>query len=264
MIILTISLVVLRQYSNIPLKTEGFIQSSPFVVKTGDAIYDEFYTVIYDTLHDSLEFEYNKIVELTRPSPSRSVILDVGSGTGRLVDKFTKLGFSAHGIDKSPEMVKLANHSFPTIDVKIGNVLDSMAYEKGVFSHITCMNHTLYHFDPDEKEIFFRNCYHWLLPNGFLIIHLIDPKKVSKRETIEFSDFKYERKCETGHNGNMTIRENFVDHVTQKVRQNELTLFSCSLDDVTKLASRNGFIAHAQINFKNEEGQYVYVFERLL
>jgi 2-polyprenyl-3-methyl-5-hydroxy-6-metoxy-1,4-benzoquinol methylase len=250
--------------------TEGFTQQSAFVVKNNDAIYDSFYSTIYDTLNDSGErakFEYNKIIELTRPSPSRSVVLDVGSGTGHLVNKLSKNGYSAHGIDKSTAMVEQSSVKFPDIDVKCGDVMDSMMYDRGTFTHITCMNQTIYHIE--DKQTFFRNCYNWLQPNGFLIVHLrkkgVDGEKEKEKEKIiDFQGFKYERKCNTDTGGNLSIIENFTDDVSKNVRQNELTLYMEPIDQIIKLATHNGFIAHAQVNFRNVDDEFIYVFERLL
>ena len=36
-------------------------------------------------------------------------ILELGSGTGKHAEEFAKMGFSVHGVDLSPEMVKQAN-----------------------------------------------------------------------------------------------------------------------------------------------------------
>ena len=249
---------------------EGFTQNSAFVVKNGDAIYDSFYSTIYDTLNNSGEradFEYNKIVELTRQTPSKCMVLDVGSGTGHLVNKFSRNGYPTHGIDKSLAMVKQSSIQFPEIDVKQGDIMDSMMYERGIFTHITCMNKTLYHIE--DKQTFFRNCYNWLQPNGFLIVHLTERESEKEREDIEiekiidFQGFKYERKCKTDTVGNLSISENFTDDVSKNVRQNELILYMEPIKNIIKLATQNGFIAHAQVNFRNIDDEFIYVFERL-
>jgi 2-polyprenyl-3-methyl-5-hydroxy-6-metoxy-1,4-benzoquinol methylase len=267
MIILIVILCALKFIRVTREDTEGFTQQSAFVVKTNDALYDSFYSTIYDTLNDSrerAEFEYNKIIELTRPSPSRSVVLDIGSGTGHLVNKLSKNGYSAYGIDKSLAMVERSSINFPDIDVKLCNVLDSMIYDRSTFTHITCMNQTIYHIE--DKQTFFQNCYNWIQPNGFLIIHLIrEGKRTGERaKTIEFQGFKYNRKCTVDNSGNLSVIENFTDDVSKNVRQNELTLYMEPIDQIIKLSTLNGFIAHAQVNFQNIDGEYIYVFERLL
>ncbi len=268
MIILIVILCALKFIRITRDDTEGFTQQSGFVVKNNDDVYDSFYSTIYDTLNDSRDnaiFEYNKIVELTRPAPSKCILLDVGSGTGHLVGILSKNGYSAHGIDKSLAMIEQSSVKFPEIDVKHGDILDPMMYDRGTFTHITCMNMTIYHIE--DKQTFFRNCYNWIQPNGFFIVHLANgtgDKENKQDQIIDFQGFKYERKCNTDNKGNLSIIENFTDDVTKNVRQNELTLYMEPIHKIIKLATLNGFIAHAQVNFQNREDEFIYVFERLL
>ena len=244
---------------------EGFIQTSPFIAKSDNDIYDTFYATVYDTLHDpstTSKADYSKIVELTRPSRSNSVFLDIGSGTGHLVNRLEQNGYSVYGIDKSPAMVKQSLTKYPDIDVKSGDVLDPTTYDHGMFTHITCMDQTIYHIE--DKHMFFRNCYNWLMPNGFLILHLIDKGESVKDKTVEFVDFKYNRKHERKDDGRVVVKEQFVDDILKNVRQNELTLYMDPLSRIVKMALDNGFVAHAQVNVQGDDSQYIYVFERLL
>ena len=219
---------------------EGFTQVSPFIAKSDSAIYDTFYANVYDTLHDpntTSKADYSKIVELTRPSRSSSVFLDIGSGTGHLVNRLHQNGYSVYGID-------------PT------------TYDHGMFSHITCMDQTIYHID--DKHRFFRNCYSWLMPNGFLVLHLLDKGRSIKDKAVEFVDFKYNRNHEHKDDGRVIVKEQFVDDVLKNVRQNELTLYMEPLAHIVKMALENGFVAHAQVNVQGDDSQYIYIFERLL
>ena len=244
---------------------EGFIQTSPFIAKSDNDIYDTFYATVYDTLHDPStrsKADYSKIVELTRPSRSNSVFLDIGSGTGHLVNRLEQNGYSVYGIDKSPAMVKQSLTKYPDIDVKSGDVLDPTTYDHGMFTHITCMDQTIYHIE--DKHMFFRNCYNWLMPNGFLILHLIDKGESVKDKMVEFVDFKYNRKHERKDDGRVVVKEQFVDDILKNVRQNELTLYMDPLSRIVKMALDNGFVAHAQVNVQGDDSQYIYVFERLL
>ena len=243
---------------------EGFIQTSPFIAKSDNGIYDTFYATVYDTLHDpntTSKTDYSNIVELTRPSRSSSVFLDVGSGTGHLVNRFHQNGYSVYGIDKSPAMIKQSLDKYPDIDVKSGDVLDPTTYDHGMFSHITCMDQTIYHME--DKQRFFRNCYSWLMPNGFLILHLIDKGRSIKDKAVEFVDFRYTRKNEHKDDGRVVVKEQFIDDVLKNVRQNELTLYMEPLERIVKMALETGFIAHAQVNVQGDDSQYIYVFERL-
>ena len=286
-LLITVFIVQMARKYDKNMYHEGFDQNAPFILKNGNEIYDSFYAIIYDDLNktsDRTDFECNKIIELTHPSVSNSVFLDVGSGTGHLVNKMTDLGYQAHGIDVSKDMVEYSQKKFPDIQTKCGDALDPLVYERLLFTHITCMNYTIYHIK--DKHKFFRNCYHWLIPNGYLILHLVDKNKYNplapmsdiatlknataygnarKTDTkLEFKDFDYTASHEFKQDDRVIVKESFTDNVSQNVRQNELTLYMENKEDIIQAAKNNGFLPHALINLTNDEYQYIYVFERLL
>ncbi len=266
---------------------EGFEQKAPFVLKNGNDIYDSFYTVIYDDLNktrERAEYECSKIIELTHPSLLNSIFLDIGSGTGHLVNTLTNRGYDAHGVDISKDMVEHSHQKFPKIQTKCGDAMDPLLYDQQIFTHITCMNYTIYHIK--NKQQFFRNCYHWLIPNGYLILHLVDKDKYNPiapmsenaslknattygntRKTdakIDFDDFTYTNSHEFKSDNSVVLKESFTDNVSKHVRQNELTMYMENKDDIINIAKNNGFLAHALINLLTDDYQYIYVFERML
>lgn len=267
---------------------EGFNQSAPFVLKRNNQIYDSFYAMVYDDLYKTetrSDYEYKKIIEMTQPT-KKSEFLDVGSGTGHLVNNLNNAGYHAIGIDKSKAMINYSEKKFPDIETKCGDVIDSMNYDKGVFTHITCMNFTIYHLE--DKLTFFKNCYYWLMPNGYLIMHLVNrnkynpiipaanpplldnPQKYSnvriKDSKINFIDFEYQNSHDfkTDNDKRVIMKETFTDASTKNIRQNELTLYMENIDEIVNIAKKCGFIPHAQIKLLNDEHQYIYIFERLL
>jgi len=267
---------------------EGFNQSAPFVLKRNNQIYDSFYAMVYDDLYKTetrSDYEYKKIIEMTQPT-KKSEFLDVGSGTGHLVNNLNNAGYHAIGIDKSKAMINYSEKKFPDIEIKCGDVIDSMNYDKGVFTHITCMNFTIYHLE--DKLTFFKNCYYWLMPNGYLIMHLVNrnkynpiipaanpplldnPQKYSnvriKDSKINFIDFEYQNSHDfkTDNDKRVIMKETFTDASTKNIRQNELTLYMENIDEIVNIAKKCGFIPHAQIKLLNDEHQYIYIFERLL
>lgn len=271
---------------------EGFTQMEQFVLKENQNVYDNFYAEVYDGLNDTQnrsQKELIEIIKMTEPSTKYSVFLDVGSGTGYMVNQLKEAGYTAYGIDKSTDMIDYAETKNPSVEIKNGDVMDPMAFERSTFSHILCTNLTLYLFE--DKMTFFRNSYYWLKQNGYLIIHLVEPDKFelivpknnqqltpvsptasSKRKTdatVHFHDFKYsasyklpEANCA---NKCVTFKETFVDRDTNHIRQNEQTLHMNKIDDVLEMASNTGFIFHGKVNMKPINGdkhQYLYIFER--
>ena len=169
---------LLYKKNMIPRTSEGFTQSQPFILKSGNGIYDDFYTQIYDKINKPdtrVPSELKTIIDATQADYDHSVFLDIGSGTGKVVNELTELGYDAYGVDKSNAMIAYSEKKYPNAIVKCADAMDPMCFDKGVFSHIVCLYHTIYHFE--NKAALFRNCFFWLKPGGFLVLHLVDRKK---------------------------------------------------------------------------------------
>jgi SAM-dependent methyltransferase len=287
LIILAIFLVLCIFYKRQNLSDfyEGFSQDSKFVLKQDSNIYDDFYVKIYDILMvpgKKSEFEIEKIIEGTQPT-KKSVFLDIGSGTGDIVNELNNLGYLAYGIDKSKSMIEEAEKKFPENKTKVGDATESMLYEKNSFTHITCLGFTIYQIK--EKEILFRNCYNWLMPGGYLILHLADRNKfdpiipggkpplldspqlyAKNRITdteINFVDFLYKASYQFNDIKKTAIlKETFTDELTKNVRQNEMTLYMEDIDDILRIVSKCGFLAQARFDMVNDKFQYIYILER--
>lgn len=269
---------------------EGFTQDEKYTMKRGDDIYDSFYTGIYDYLYKTpkrSEYEITQIVESTQPDKQHSVFLDIGCGTGCVVNQLTDNGYRAFGIDKSKAMIQLSKHKSPTSNVKVGNAEDSMEFERSTFSHILCLNKTVYEI-PD-KVAFFRNCYHWLMPSGYLFVHLVNPQKFdpiipagtpsiinhpqqySKTRItdtiIDFIDFKYKSAYDfTDKTGAVRHTETFTDKQTGNIRENEKIVVYESEKTILDIARMCQFITHGQFSMKSfngDEHQTVYIFKKI-
>jgi ubiquinone/menaquinone biosynthesis C-methylase UbiE len=272
-----------------PALSEGFTQEQPFVLKVNDQIYDNFYTEVYDEIHCTkkvCQWSVEQVLKMTEPTAKNSVILDLGSGTGSVVNTLCKMGYSAFGVDKSKEMVNYAEKTYPDIEVKLGDVKDPMLFERSTFTHILCTQFTIY--EMQDKVTFFRNLYYWLKPNAYLILHLVDDKKFSAisplqddgiqwmpfyktekpRQTdsiAEFDDYQYKQSYKSSDSKNITCTETFTDKETKHIRQNEQTLFMESMDIILTIASKEGFILHGKVDMTECNGdkhQYLYVLER--
>jgi ubiquinone/menaquinone biosynthesis C-methylase UbiE len=270
---------------------EGFTQTEPFVYKRDNGAIDEFYTGIYDSLHSTRERsqqELIKIVEMTDPSTTHSTMLDVGCGTGYIVNELTEAGYDVYGIDNSKEMLTYAQNTYPDAEYVYGDIMNSMQFEKSTFTHILCTYFTIYQFE--DKSKFFQNCYHWMKPNTYLVLHLADTDKFTNMIPYEeaykeenttdtkriitsnamFSDYKYKCSCDIPKDNDSIqteVRETFVDMETNHVRQNEFHLYMEKMSTILDLATRNGFIQHGQVSMSGcngDDNQYLYILERPL
>lgn len=268
---------------------EGFEQKDKFVLKRDADIYDDFYVEICDKLHRPADI-YDDLLDFIHKNTQtskESVILDVGSGTGNLVNRLqtSGIGYQVYGIDQSKAMIQKSEEKFPDTQCKCGNALEPLEFEKSTFSHILCVNRTIYEIE--NKHRFFNNCYFWIKPGGYLILHFVDPSKFDtivpagkssilpspqkysqKRIVdtyIDFVDFNYRANYRlTDSSKIVTFTETFVDGATSHTRQNEQTLYMEDIDAIIKIAKSNGFIVQGKAKLNIDEHQYLYIFERTL
>jgi len=265
-------------------QVEGFTQKEPFVLKRGQDAFDEFYTEVYDELYDVPLRSQNELIQVlknTEPSTKESVFLDVGSGTGYVVNQLVEAGYEAYGIDKSQAMIDFSEQKYPEAEYKCGDVVDSMAFDTGKFTHILCTNFTFYLIK--DQRTFLQNCYFWLKPNAYLILHLVDYDKfniyspnakaplanfptLSKPNRVtdtmaQFYDYRYNASYQfptlptvptLSPEGQglkeVLYNETFTDNETKHVRQNEYSLYMDTIDSTLEMASKIGFMVKGKMN----------------
>ena len=300
LILLAVVVLVFLFYKSLykkKLGREGFQQQEKFVLKENANIYDDFYGEIYNTLmlpDERVKFEIENIFNSIQPSRIHATMLDIGSGTGVLVNYLKEKGYRAYGLEKSKAMIDIAKERYD-IDAKCADVEESMAYDRALFTHIFCMNFTIYEIE--NKFKMFKNCYYWLQNNGYLILHLADKDKFNtiipagktdvldsiqqlddKRITstfIDFADFTYKSDFANDNNNNnnnnkncMIHKETFTDKATNNIRQNERMLYFETIDEILDMALRAGFIAKGFITMENgpsrDKYQRIYILERVM
>ena len=218
LIFIVLFLIVYMVFKNIRKErtsVEGFTTyQNDFLFKDGKTeIYDDFYVNIYDQLVFNgikNEYEITQIVNNTKPD-ERSIILDIGSGTGHHVASLAEKNFKVIGIDKSSDMVDKATEMYPDLNFMQGDVSDALAFHPESFTHILCLYFTIYYMK--NKQQFFKNCMNWLMGGGYLVVHLVDkymfdtvippanplllltPQRYAEKRItqskVTFDDFKY-------------------------------------------------------------------------
>jgi SAM-dependent methyltransferase len=282
-IALLLILIVFFKSVNVPHATrENFEQQESFTFIKGNEIYDDFYANIYDHLvynNVKTDYEIGQIMNTTTPS-SQSVILDVGCGTGHHVAKLNAKNLQVVGIDVSPAMVKAAIEKYPSHKFLVGDALNSGEFSPSSFTHILCLYFTIYYFK--DKRYFFDNCMEWLMPGGYLIIHLVDkekfdpilppgnplyivsPQKYAKKRItktkVTFHDFVYQSNFDL--NGNIATFDEKFKFNDGKTRRQEQTLYMEDTELILTIAQQCGFTLHSKIDLVKcaYEHQYLYVF----
>ncbi len=278
-------LVVVVFFKNLSPVREGLINSQKFLFKEGNAVYDDFYADIYDYLvfnQFKNDYEVGVIINTAMPN-EKSVIADIGCGTGHHVKELSDKNLNIIGVDISPSMINKAKMDNPNIEnqLKVGNALDGHLFNDNSLTHILCLYFTIYYMN--DKMRFFNNCMNWLMPGGFLIVHLVDkykfdpilppgnplyivsPQKYAKeritKTKITFNDFIYDSNFKLDDNDIATFNEKFKFN-DGRVRKQEQKLYMEDLPTIVNMAQDAGFLVHAKIDMVKcaYEHQYLYVF----
>lgn len=264
---------------------ENFEQSARFITKRGPEIYDDFYVSVYDDLlfnEFKNDYEIGQIINRTSPT-AQSTILDIGSGTGHHVGLLSQKGFKCQGIDNAPAMIKKSKENYPDCTFKLGDVMKSIQFQPGQFTHITCMYFTIYMIK--DKRTFFQNCMSWLKPGGHLVLHLVNRDKfdpilpvadvLAKIDPQDYADKRitstkaafnnhlyeanFELKGDTAY-----FKEKFLEKKGNNVRQNNHELYMPSQKEILSMASASGFILVSKTEMKkvNYNNQFIYVLQK--
>jgi len=286
LIFLVILIVLMSIFRGFRPVKEGFQQGSDFVQLSGNEIYDKFYADIYDYLvfnNVKNEYEVGEIVNKTSPT-SKSIILDIGSGTGHHVSELMNKGYdNVTGLDLSPAMIQKSKELYPQGKFRQGDALNSGLFDNQTFTHILCMYFTVYYFQ--DKRQFFRNCFNWLMPGGYFIVHLVDrnlfdpilppgnpllfvsPQKYAKERITEtkvkFDDFSYSAKFDLNENTDQAkFTERFKNDTDGKVRKQEHIMYMPDIKVIVDEIQGSGFILEGKIDLLQcqYEHQYLYIF----
>jgi SAM-dependent methyltransferase len=173
-------------------------------------------------------------------------------------------------------MVTYAEQKYPFSPFIEGDVTIPMQFESNTFTHICCVDFTIYLFM--DKSNLFHNVYNWLTSGGYFILHLVNPdtfdtiipagkpfdklydyiptQKRILETSVEFEDFHYKSKYVLGSSSNNPWKhmETFNDKKTKHVRQNELHLFMDTIENILFLAEKNRF---KKVDLYSEKDYYV-------
>lgn len=281
---LLIMLIVLFKDMKSPIK-EGFEQNDKFLVKSGVNVYDDFYAEIYDYLVFSNvkdDYEIGEIMDKTTPS-SQSKILDIGCGTGHHVGTLSAKGLDVIGIDISQSMIAKAKKNYPECKFEVADATDSGKFVSASFTHILSLYFTIYYVK--DKHQYLQNCYDWLMPGGYLILHLVDremfdpilpsgnplllvsPQKYADKRitstTVKFTDFAYNAEFQLDDKNNIAhFVEKFKNDSDGKVRKNEHNMYMPDAQEIIDDALQIGFILESKVDLLQcqYEYQYLYIF----
>ena len=264
---------------------EGFLQTERYVIKEGPDVFDDFYAEYYDDLtfsHSRNVFEIGEIITLSNLT-SHSKVLDIGSGTGHHVALLAEHHIPVIGLDSSRSMINYSKKTYPNLNFRLGSVLDKGIYPANSFTHILSLYYTIYYID--DKKKFFENCMRWLMPGGYLVIHLVDKKNFNPimpngmvdfsqklentnkytKTVMELRDHSYTSNLLQDQNEPdiFMLKEKFTDK-DNMVRENQHTLYMNTQKHILGLAKQEGFIMLGQIDMSpiQYDYQYIYILQK--
>lgn len=274
--------------------SEGFEQESRFILKQNDEVFeDPFYVGIYDELfYKKLYNSYEVGVILNEIHPtSKDIVIEIGSKTGSYTSALQEsCGCNVIGLDKSKTMVEYASKKYPNCKFMQGDPLDFMSFSSEYATAILLLDFAIYYIK--DRRTLFYNCYHWLKPGGYLILHLVNrhmfdpivpaakpftlvsPQSVAKKRIttsdVVFENFDYKSKFEFDQeqgqeqdapkkSDNVTIIETMKDR-RGKVRKNIRSLQMSGQKIIIGEAKDAGFTMLGQYDLIKSQREYQYIY----
>lgn len=303
-------MVVCFMKRDLSTQVDGFTgsQTEKYKVFENDHLYDAFYADIYDELFiqpNKIEAEVDEIISITgalkgsETDKKNFKVCDLGCGPGHHVDQLKNKGVvNVIGCDKSQAMLQTARDLYPSSKFIHGDFMKPMLFSDEEFNVFTCFYFTVYYVK--DKRAFFRNCYQWLKPEGYLILHLVDrnhfdpivpggkplflvsPQTYAKdritNSLVKFRSFQYKSDFipppptrststkastatkSTGEKNIAKFVEKFTDDKTGKVRENIHTYYMPTNREMLDIAKEVGFTVTGQVDLVHVLNEYQYLF----
>ena len=262
----------------------AYFSKEKILYKDGNEVYDDFYANIYDYLvYNSIknDYEVGTIINNTVPSET-SVIADIGCGTGHHAANLSSKNLKVIGVDISPSMIKKAKEDYPNSNFMVGDGMDNNLFKMNSLTHVLCLYFTIYYFK--DKRHFFDNCMEWLMPGGYLIVHIVDresfdpilppgnplyivsPQKYAKeritKTQVTFNDFVYSANFNLDKDSDMATFDEKFKFNDGRVRKQQQKLYMEDSATIVNMAQDCGFIIQGKIDLVKcaYEHQYLYLF----
>ena len=264
---------------------EGMVNSEERIIyKDGVNVYDDFYANIYDYLvYSSIknDYEVGTIINNTNPTES-SIVADIGCGTGHHVANLSSKNVNVIGVDISPAMIQKAKEEYPNSRFMVGDGMDHHLFKLNSLTHVLCLYFTIYYFK--DKRHFFDNCMDWLMPGGYLIVHIVDretfdpilppgnplyvvsPQKYAKeritKTKVVFNDFVYSANFNLEKDADIATFDEKFKFNDGKVRKQQQKLYMEDSAAIVNYGQDCGFILQGKIDLVKcaYEHQYLYIF----
>jgi len=124
------------------------------------------------------------IGEALRVAPANCRLLDVGCGTGVLLEAAIAAGIDGRGIDTSPEMVEVARRRLGNDRVRIQGMQEIA--EVNVYDVITVISCTIHYCESAaELDEVISRCRNALRPNGLLVVQVMNEELMTGAVNVD-------------------------------------------------------------------------------
>jgi SAM-dependent methyltransferase len=219
---------------------------------------------------------------------SKDVVIQIGSKTGSYASAVQQsCGCSVIGLDASKAMVEHASKKYSNCTFMQGDPLEFMSFSSEYATAILLLDFAIYYIK--DRRTLFYNCYHWLKPGGYLVLHLVNrhmfdpivpaakpltlvsPQSVAKKRIttsdVVFDKFDYKSKFEFDQGGEgpakakdgVTIIETMKDR-RGNVRKNIRSLRMSGQKIIIGEAKDAGFTMLGQYDLIKSQREYQYIY----
>ena len=144
--------------------------------------YDKVYVRLFNLVTNEPAVYRNDIIQIKDNTKidENSRVLEAGCGLGRHIEILKELlpGLAIEGVDKSRSMITQARLRNPGAELLCTSLTIPEIYKPETLTHVLCLHETLNHNTPKEISKILNNFYRWLVPGGYLVVHIIDPTKL--------------------------------------------------------------------------------------
>lgn len=237
-------------------------------------LFEDPFTKLYMEHYDSITFSQKKFdyeISIIEKYLKKSImfkktkILDIGCGTGNHTAHLNNEGYNTIGLDSSKDAVDYCINIYRHEDwFKHGNVLKPPLFRNREFSHILCLNYTIYYVK--QKAELFQNCYKWLKNGGYLFLHVIDNAEKLYLETDGWVELDNNSK----YRSRIDIDKD-TTYLYEKIKTSDYTLSNVhtlhhlgNRDKIVDIAIKTGFKIEKKLKIKTKgyHHHYIYVLKR--
>lgn len=197
-------------------------------------------------------------------------------------------GYNVVGLDKSKAMVEYASKKYPDCKFIHGDPLEFMNFTSEYATAILLLDFSIYYIS--DRRTLFYNCYHWLKPGGYLVLHLVNrhmfdpvapaakpftlvsphpvaPARITNSDVV-FNNFNYKSKFEIeGNNENGEMNTNDTAKIIEtmkdkqgKVRKNIRSMKMTGQKIIIGEAKDAGFMMLSQYDLLKNQREYQYIY----